>query len=303
MRHELKQVDFPEGGYRRLNAWRITLMAQPDRTTDAGSESALRQTTESSTLSSQIFGNFSEVQQIFKSITSTSALDNAQTMREFDAAGQFMICENRVSSLPVDFSEIPESRRQELRKTADDLISKYTSGESADGDDDGKLSFHDIADVMKDIAKMDNLSEVEKCALWSQVHRNMYDGEIPITNDDENPSMIDSWKGSSDPWHALISLNDGYHADHLINMTPEAATQAILDHENGAEADRMGFWGELQWRTAKAVLGVNQGDINASEGQLKALRELRSQGTFAAYAAEWQRQFVRADVDAAGNPR
>jgi hypothetical protein len=49
----------------------------------------------------------------------------------------------------------------------------------------------------------------------------------------------------------------------------------------------------LTWQAARAILGINQGDINASEGQLSALRQLREKGSFAAYAEEWEKQFVR----------
>ena len=115
--------------------------------------------------------------------------------------------------------------------------------------------------------------------------------DLSINDADEKPEMIDSWKGSWDPWHALIGMNDGYHADKLINMSPEDASKAIFEHEDAKEGDDAG----LTWKAARFLLGINQGDINASEGQLNALRQLRDQGTFSAYAAEWERQFVRED--------
>lgn len=211
--------------------------------------------------------------------------------------------DEKITVLPVDFSKIPEWRLKQMNETAYKLIEKYMKGATPTGGPDGMLSFNDISDIMKDIGKMDDLTEVEKCRLWSEVRNVMQDRKVPVLDADEKREMIDSWKGSSDPWHALITLNDGYHGNRLINMSPQDASRAIQAHENGAEADSMGFFRGLLWRGAKMVYGVNQGDINASEGQLKALRELRRGGTFAHYADEWQKQFVRTDRDRFGSPR
>ena len=60
---------------------------------------------------------------------------------------------------------------------------------------------------------------------------------------------------------------------------------------------------ETMFRGALLVYGINKGDVFASEGQLKALRKLRSKGSFSAYADEWTRQFVRTDRDQYGNPK
>jgi hypothetical protein len=193
-----------------------------------------------------------------------------------------------ITKLPVDFNAIPDWRAQQLNESARGLIDKYYNQPNAP---DHELSFGDIANIMKDISQRQDLTEVEKCALWTQVHGIMGREELDITADDEKPEMVDSWKGSSDPWHALIGLNDGYHADRLVNMSPEDASKAIFEHEDSKEGEDAG----LTWRAARFLLGINQGDINASEGQLQALRQLREQGTFAAYAQEWGRQFVRKD--------
>lgn len=208
-----------------------------------------------------------------------------------------------ITKLPVDMSEIPEWRNQQLTKTADGLIRNYTDGKTPSGLRDGRLSFNDISNIMKDISKMPDLTETEKCKLWSNVREQMQKNSVPILDADEKKEMIDSWKGSDDPWHAILHMGDGYHADKLINMSPEAASKAIIEHEDGAETKDMPLWRSAVWNTAHFLLGRNTGDVNASEGQLKALRELRSKGTFSAYANEWTEQFVRKDRDQYGRPR
>ncbi|MCB9472051.1 MAG: hypothetical protein H6677_27495 [Candidatus Obscuribacterales bacterium] len=197
-----------------------------------------------------------------------------------------------IDKLPVDFSGIPEWRREQLTKQAGDLIKAYNEGDPP-GTGDGKVSFTDLSKMMKDVAARQDLTEVEKARLWSDVRIGLQKNDVTIDDSDEKPEMIDSWKGSGDPWHAIITLDDGYHGNRLINMNEKDASQAIQDHENGAEADKMPFPRNLIWRGAKAVLGVNTGDINASEGTLRALRAYRSGGTFQHYADAWEKEFVK----------
>lgn len=209
--------------------------------------------------------------------------------------------DNPITKLPVDFSSIPDWRLKQVNGQADGLISKYKDGKTPDGKPDGKISFNDISNIMKDIGKMENLTEVEKCRLWSEVRNKL--GGANILDKDEKPEMIDSWHGSDDIGHAIITMDDGYHGNFLINKTPEEASKAIQAHEDGTDDTKRSILGEAMFRGALLVYGINKGDVNASEGQLKALRELRSKGTFAAYAEEWTRQFVRPDIDQYGNPR
>ena len=226
------------------------------------------------------------------------------TVIAYDKDGKAHRFEDRkIESLPVDFKSIPKWRQEQIAERAGPLIEKYTEGETPDGKPDGQISFNDVASMMKDVAGMEDLTEVEKARLWSDVRISLRKNDVDILDADEKPEMIDSWKGSDDPWHAIITMNDGYHGDRLINMSPEDATKAILDHENGAEANKMPLVKGLIWRGAKMVLGVNQGDINASEGTLRALRAYREQGTFDAYAEAWKNEFVREDVDQYGRPR
>ncbi len=189
-----------------------------------------------------------------------------------------------ITKLPVDFSGIPDWRAKQLDSGAQGLIDKYYK-------QDEEMSFRDVANIMKDISKREDLTEVEKARMWTGVHHIMRSKDLSIDDSDEKPEMIDSWKGSWDPWHAMIGMNDGYHGDELINMSPEDASKAIFEHEDSKEGADAGW----TWKAARVILGRNEGDINASEAQLKALRQYREQGTFSAYAAEWERQFVRTD--------
>lgn len=210
--------------------------------------------------------------------------------------------DEKITKLPVDFSSIPDWRLKEMNTDALDLIRSKMVGLRPDGGPDGMVSFNDVSDMMKQVGKMEKYTEVEKARLWSEVRNLLQSRNVPILDADEKPEMIDSWKGSSDPWHAIITMNDGYHGDRLINMSPEQASKAIKDHEEGAEAKDMPWPRNWVWNTAHFVLGTNTGDINASEGQLRALRTYRDQGTFSAYADEWTKQFVRADRDKFGWP-
>ena len=101
----------------------------------------------------------------------------------------------------------------------------------------------------------------------------------------------------------MLGLNDGYHANRLINMSEEDASEAIRAHEYGAEASNKPLIKSILWQGAKLVLGVNTGDINASEGALRALRDYRVDGTFAAFASAWEKEFVRPDIDQYGRKK
>ncbi len=222
----------------------------------------------------------------------------------YDDKGQaHRFADNPITKLPVDFSSIPDWRLKQVNAQADGLINQYKDGKTPDGKPDGKISFNDISSIMKDIGKMEHLTEVEKCRLWSEVRNKLGSRGVSILDKDEKPEMIDSWHGSGDVGHALITMDDGYHGNFLINKSPEEASKAIQAHEDGTDDTKRSIVGEAMFRGALLVYGINKGDVYASEGQLKALRELRSKGSFSAYAEEWTRQFVRTDRDQYGNPR
>lgn len=211
--------------------------------------------------------------------------------------------DQKITKLPVDFSGIPDWRLKQVNGQADGLINKYKDGLKPDGTKDREIGFNDISNIMKDIGKMENLTEVEKCRLWSEVKLRLGARGVPILDKDEKPEMVDSWHGKKDIGHALITMDDGYHGNFLINKTPEEATKAIQAHEDGSDDTKRSIVGEAMFHGALLVYGINKGDVYASEGQLRALRELRSKGTFSAYAEEWTRQFVRPEIDQYGKPR
>src|SRR6185436_18439069 len=126
----------------------------------------------------------------------------------------------------------------------------------------------------------------------SKIQVLMREGEIKVENWNEKPEMVDSWTGEKDPWHAIAPMDDKYH-NRLVNMTPEEASKAIFEQEDRTEGDmHNSAITKVLWKAARFALGINQGDINASEAQLKCMRELREKGTFSAYADEWQKQYV-----------
>lgn len=195
-----------------------------------------------------------------------------------------------VSQMPPDFSKVPEFRQKQLDHGAEDLIDKYTRPDNSG--EYGRLDFQKIADLQQEIAQRQDLTETEKCLLYTKAQNIMRDRPVPIENWNEKPEMIDSWTGKYDPWHAVAPIDDKYH-NRLVNMSPEESAKAIFEQEDRTEGDmHESALKRVAWKAAREVLDINQGDINASEGQVKAMRELLDNGTFGAYADEWEKQYV-----------
>jgi hypothetical protein len=132
-------------------------------------------------------------------LTAAAGTNDSNALRRFDGQdGGPVIVDDRqrdkVTALPVDFSGIPEERLKQMNEDATQLIRNYLTEQTPTGGPDLSLSFNNIADV-------------EKCRLWSEVRNLMQERGVHILDADEKPEMIDSWKGSRDPWHALITLN------------------------------------------------------------------------------------------------
>lgn len=181
--------------------------------------------------------------------------------------------------LPADFSSIPPERQKQIGTMAQDML----KGKS-------ETNFTEIGKMMDTIAARKDLSELEKMKLWTDVRSGL--PNLTIKNHDENPKMIDSWHGAKDPWHALLRLDDTYHAGKLINMSKADADKAILAHEDGTDDTKRTTTNQIMFNIALGVFGVNKGDVEASRGQLEALRALQRNGKFEDYANEWKKQFV-----------
>ncbi|MBK9773282.1 MAG: hypothetical protein IPP57_21110 [Candidatus Obscuribacter sp.] len=93
---------------------------------------------------------------------------------------------------------------------------------------------------------------------WSDIRIGTGGMGLPVEDHDQPQKMKDSWHGAKDPWHALITMDDGYHGNRLINMTPEQATKS---HYRSRKMGRImvitHFWKQLGWQVAKYVRGVN----------------------------------------------
>lgn len=181
--------------------------------------------------------------------------------------------------LPADFSSIPAERQKQIKTMAEDMLKGKT-----------ETNFTEIGKMMDNIAGRKDLSELEKMKLWTDVRTGL--PNLNIKNHDENPKMIDSWHGAKDPWHALLRLDDTYHAGKLINMSKADADKAIIAHEDGTDDTKRSPGKQLMFDIALKVFGINQGDVEASRGQLEALRALQRNGKFEDYATEWKKQFV-----------
>ncbi|MBX9686228.1 MAG: hypothetical protein K2X27_05970 [Candidatus Obscuribacterales bacterium] len=233
---------------------------------------------------------------------STESADDGRVLREkyasgddfvvaYDEAGEAHKFVNEpIKEMPPDFSQVPEWRQKQLDDESNLLLNKF-AGAKAAGEYE-HLDFQKFADLQKEIAQRQDLTETEKCLLYSKIQTTMREKPIPVENWNEKPEMVDSWSGQSDPWHAIAGIDDKYH-NRLLKLSPEDASKAIFEQEDRTEGDMHSSWpAQVAWKLARAAMGINQGDINASEGQLKAMRQLKEKGTFAAYAEEWEKQFV-----------
>lgn len=195
-----------------------------------------------------------------------------------------------IKQMPPDFSQIPDWRQKQLDKESDEMLNRYAGGKTA-GESE-KLDFQKIADMQKEIGQRQDLTETEKCQLYTKIQNTMQEKGIYVDSFNEKKEMIDSWSGERDPWHAIAPLDDKYH-NRLLKLSPEEATRQIHEQEDSTEGDMHPTWaGRTAWKIARLTLGINNGDVNASEGQLKAMRALKEKGTFSAYADEWEKQFV-----------
>lgn len=230
-------------------------------------------------------------------------IDNTPPMPEkivaYDDKGEKHEFENEpIETVPPDFSKVPEWRQKQLDTDAKEILDKYSA--PAGDDEDPSMDFQKIADMQKEIAARQDLTETEKCLLYSKIQVNMREGGMTVENWNEKPEMIDSWTGQHDPWHAVAPIDDKYH-NRLTNMTPEESSAAIQEQEDHTEGDMHDSWYKRwAWKGMREVMGINQGDINASEAQVKCMRQMREKGTFGAYAEEWEKQYVN---KGAVNPR
>lgn len=259
---------------------------------DLSSDNSREQNTEKELLVCDIYDNYiQELERLAPPKTSDSF---KSVLELFDGAfGKPQI----VEKLPADFSGIPVGRQSEIDAIADEMLLPFSENAPDEiRDKDGFLNFTEIGAMMDKIAQRQDLSEIEKCYLWSSLCQNIDDKDITVHDCDEAPEMIDSWVGRLDTAHAILPFTDRYHAGKLFNMSPEDASATIVKHEDGSTAMEKPLYKAVPYMMVLAAVGINEGDINASEGQLKALRALMKNGQFSDYANEWKKQFVRVDA-------
>lgn len=197
-----------------------------------------------------------------------------------------------IKEMPPSFKDVPEWRDKQLDKEAQAELDKYMNKTRNYMEPSGVMDYEKVADMQKEIAARQDLTETEKCLLYSKIQTTMRETPIKVENWNAKRETIDSWTGESDPWHAVAPIDDRYH-NRLVNMSPEESSKAIQEQEDYKEGDMHSspITGAA-WKVARWWYGVNTGDINASEGQVKCMRELKEKGTFSAYAEEWDKQFV-----------
>lgn len=176
-----------------------------------------------------------------------------------------------------------------LNSLADNLIDKYK---------DGKVSHTEIGMILDEIAAMDNLTDIEKAYLWTQIAdskgvpgflhtpKNHQDGDYDITNGGVNPSVIDDglFMENTTLIHTVVGFLDELHA-RLGG--PEG--------DNGAAEEEIADR-EFTWiPSIVPAKGNNPGDYEASMAMINAFRAFR-EGGFDDFAAVWKEGMLTTDA-------
>jgi hypothetical protein len=198
--------------------------------------------------------------------------------------------------LPFDPSVgLSEDRQRVLDQQAQSLIDNYsdrqvrvTGGFPPVIRTLPELDYHDIGNILNDVAGDHSLGEQDKAYLWTQIanHKlalglNNPDPWYIPSNEGATPEVIDSRRPDDSPGHAFVGFTDPYHGPLAMLPTMAESREAIHQHEESEGG-----------AVARFFLGFNQGDYNASVRTVEALRAYR-QGGFAAFAAAWNQRFVQ----------
>ncbi|MBC8000527.1 MAG: hypothetical protein IAF58_21430 [Leptolyngbya sp.] len=201
------------------------------------------------------------------------------------------VLDQRITRMPVDIhAGIHPEREEQLARKANDILYAGADRSNLHLNPKPIVGFNSVANMMDAVAGSADLTEREKCNVWSRIVGGLKSDKYYMTAKDANPAVVDSWL-AGDVWHAVIPMNDSYHGDRLINLPRDRAINAILNHELGGEANHLQGFTRLKWLAAQRLLGPNQGDIESSRRQLNALDVFLKDG-FSGYSWAWRRLFV-----------
>jgi len=163
---------------------------------------------------------------------------------------------------------------------------------------DGKVDFAEYGKILLQIANRKDWTEPEKLYAWTRLNGDE-GSRYSISTEHTNPKTLDSFRGGWDPYHAFLKAGarDGYHGP-MFSMDQEDANRVIEQHEK--EEMTSGGWlrNSLRWGAGLMLGGkdgINEGDVQASQAQAAALRQMRMDG-FIGYATEWNKRFVDASM-------
>jgi hypothetical protein len=202
------------------------------------------------------------------------------------------------------YEHVPQERQKELNKLTEDLIGSVTGNEVTHQimtdfgpqeytTKDNRINYREYGQLLNDIAKRDDLTEMEKLYVWT--HLNSLNGDkYKSSTEGANPAVVDSIM----PWdtgHCILNggARDQYHGQ-MANMTPEEADARIMENERN-EGWKTSFVHGMARKVIGIVTGVgdiNSGDYHSSTHQATALRAMKAEG-FSGYAREWNRLFVQ----------
>lgn len=201
-----------------------------------------------------------------------------------------LVANQPVVVLPFNAAQgLSPARREQLDDKARSLIATHsdrdvTVNSGRNTRELPEINYRDMGQIATAIGADRSLSEQERAYVWNQVADHKGGGNAPQwyvpSTDEARPEVLDTHRPATSANHAFVGFNDGYHAPLAMLPAAEAA-ERIRAHENGE-----GFG------LVTPVLGFNQGDFNASEGTVAAMREYRT-GGFAGFAQEWNRRFVQ----------
>src|SRR5262249_52225454 len=93
----------------------------------------------------------------------------ADTVIAYDDKGEpHKFVNDPIKKMPPDFDQIPDWRKEQLQKQSDEMLQRYMETHNP-YDNEKKLDFEKVAAMQKEIAQRQDLTETEKCQLYTDI--------------------------------------------------------------------------------------------------------------------------------------
>lgn len=196
----------------------------------------------------------------------------------------------------IDFDKINRERRNELKGEAAILIFKH----SREAEGRPVLEYHDLENILNELADRRDLTDLEKAYVWSQIadakgptsfpSGEFKKGAYEISLDGSRKEIRDSHplREGNTPNHSVVSFTDGYHGfgegTGMANLPKEETDRIIEKTERGKGV------GNHRLSDDVPGIGKNPGDAEASRRTVAAFhayREAEEGERFRAFADKW----------------